>query len=150
MWTQSILVASILLASACSDGAMNGDTRELNAALAEGRAENARHEQACNVADAMPAVLDELGRHEQAMNGMMGRMAQGMGEMSSCSNSETNRVSTAMSSMRSEVDGHRVRLEAASDLQAAHHECSLHASTMDATLRGVVADLDQMSCMVGH
>lgn len=147
----SALAASIFLAFGCAGHGVSDETSQLDAALADQRAENARHERACELAVSMPDVLSDLSQHVQTMYSHMERMNHSMGEMSSCVSGESSRFAGELSNLRIELDDHVSRLSAAPDLAAAHHECIRHAPMMSEALNAMRTELRRTSCwMMDH
>jgi hypothetical protein len=146
LWT-IVIAAGSLLGSACASGHMSDGSSEMHAAIGDVRAENARHLQACGAADSIAGLMDELGRHERGMGMMMGRMESVLDGMCHCSTGGMDRMSQGMSNMDAIVSDHRLRLEAAVDVGAAHAECDEHAAAIDLELRGMDDELGRMSCM---
>ncbi|HWA70729.1 MAG TPA: hypothetical protein VG937_00270 [Polyangiaceae bacterium] len=148
MWIQSMAAVLLLASSACSSSSMESAAHEMNGALSDARAENARHQGTCAAAESLPDVMTELTMHESAMNGTMTDMDHAMGKMMGCSSSEMDRVAAGISGVRSDMAGHRARLETASDIQAAHDECAAHHSALETKLSTMGADTGHMSCMM--
>lgn len=141
-----LLSASILLAFGCSSEAAHDETDSLSAAFADGRAEIARHGQACVSAVAMPMVLEDLDRHVVAMDGVMERIDGGMHQMSACSADELGRIAGSMTDVRQQLGAHRERILAISDLGEAQRDCSRYTSMVSGAFGSIRYGMDGMSC----
>ena len=140
------LAAVMLLTNACGNS-MNHGAGDMQAAIGAAQAETVRHAEACLSADTIAGVIDELGRHEQAMDSMMRQMDGAMGRISHCSADPKGHMLETLFDVRMTMPDHRVRLENASNLDAAHSECSTHAATMASMLEEMDTELHRMSCV---
>jgi hypothetical protein len=148
----------VLLAGAgagCSPDDELTDSREtMFAALSEAESETQRHDEACTGATSMPQMMNELTYHDGRMADVMRRMDQAhrhmanepMHGMGRCRGSSLDGMAAAMNGMHAEMSGHSERMHAAESLSTARTECSDHTHIIGEMTRGMMDELDSMSC----
>ena len=140
--------AIAMLSGACMSDTMDHGNRQMGLAISDARTETSRHTDLCNGALTMHEVTAELDRHEQAMNGIMGRMDRAMGTMHgmNCGSGMDGMMQT-VSQMKTAMQAHRDRIDAAVDVPAAHDECTNHRDQMMGLCASAEERNDGMSCM---
>lgn len=127
------VVALCLSLPACAnhdDMMDSADTSpRMTTAMAATRDESATHHAAVARAASLDEVRAESGRHANAMGTRMAEMRAGMGAMSACRMMDSGmmgRMSDTLGQMSSEVGHHDELLRVADDLVAARAACDAH------------------------
>ncbi len=136
-----------LILGACSSGMMDDGSASMRSALIEAQAENSRHSRACDQADTMPRMLDELERHQATMAPLMQRMSDARNQMGDCSGGSPTILSQSLSTIRSSMSEDDQRMRSAASVDAARTECHAHANSMATTMQGMMGSVSGMSCM---
>lgn len=150
---RSVLLLLSALGAACGDPGSTGAFDGASSALDEATSENQRHAEVCRHAGSLPTMLEDVSRHELAMNGLMARMQTasdqmrtGMMEENACSEPGLAQMSQEVTDANAEVAEHSTRMRAAATLGAGHFECSVHAHELRNMLANLRDELGTMSC----
>ena len=151
---RSLLFLLSALGAACGgDPGMMSAPDGASSVLDEATRENGRHAEACRDAGSMSAMLNDVSRHEVAMNGLMARMAEAsdqmrteMMETHACSEQDPAHMSQDLSETNAELATHFKQMRAADTLGAGHFECSVHARELRNRLESMRNDWGSMSC----
>lgn len=128
----------------------------MHEALEDAEAENQRHAGVCDSTPSMPDMMNELDRHENSMIGLMVRMDEARRRMGSgsmgmggghCSGPSFEHMSLTLDSMHPAMSDHIVRMREAQELATARAECAGHTDAMAEMMRGMMNDVESMSCM---
>jgi hypothetical protein len=92
----------------------------------------------------MSVMLDDVARHELAMNGLVTRMGDMM--VHPCSDEGTHHMSQELTDTNAEVAQHSKQMRAAGTLGAGHFECTVHAHELGERLESMRNALGSMSC----
>ena len=104
----------------------------------------------------MSDMMSELDRHDNSMAGLMERMDEERGRMGSgsmgmgmgrCSGPSFEHMSLTLDSMYPTMSDHIARMREAGELDAARSECAGHTDAMGEMMRGMMNDVESMSCM---
>lgn len=150
---RSALLLLSALGVGCGDPGTTGAFDGASTALDEATSENQRHAEVCRHAGSLSAMLDDVGRHEVAMNDLMVRMQTagdqmrtGMMEEHACDEPGLAHMSHELTDAKTEVAEHSKQMRAATTLGAGHFECSVHAHELRNLLASMRDDLGSMTC----
>jgi hypothetical protein len=130
-----------------------GASDGVSTVLDEANSENGRHAEACRHAESISDMLNDVTRHEFAMNGLMARMAADSDQMRAdteahaCSEQDMDHMSQDVADTSAEVALHSRQMRAAETVGAGHYECGVHARELRERLESMRTDLGSMSCM---
>ena len=144
MW---IAVAAALGAAGCNESMTSSDPDEMRTALDGARDEVDEHVAAVTEADSLVAVRDEAGRHQRAMDDVMGMMGSAIDDMPHCMGRGTGALRDLHESMGGEMVHHGAALERAESLDAAATEVTRHAGALDGVLGDMEEASGEMRCM---
>jgi hypothetical protein len=152
-WTSPTLLCLAL--AACSADSMKDGTALMYDALADARVENERHADACEAVPSMDEMMDELERHDLAMEEVMARMGDARAQMGRsgsmmgmghCGGAAFGHMSETLDGVPAAMSEHEVRMKAAESLDEARSECSTHVDGMAEMMQSMTTDLDGMPC----
>jgi hypothetical protein len=144
-----VLLLAPVLTTACMSAPMDHGDAQMRSAVTEAKQETSQHVDRCRGAGTMDNVVAERERHEQAMNGIFGRMDGAMGEMHgmNCSGPDMDGMMQTLSGMRAEMKAHHGGIDAAQDVGAAHDECSRYGEEMTGLCTTASRQNSDMGCM---
>lgn len=150
---RSLLFLLSALGAACGGDPGPMGASDAYALLDEATSENGRHAEVCRHAGSMSAMLNDVARHELAMNGLMGRIGSASDQMRTdmmathtCSEQGMDHMSLEMIDTNAEVAEHSKQMRAAQTLGAGHFECAVHAHELGEMLDSMRNDLGSMFC----
>ena len=125
----------------------------MSAMLDQAISENVRHADVCRHATSLPDMLNDVTRHELAMNGITTRMTEAndgmrtdMMESHACSEQAFDNMSQDLTGTNAEVALHTTRMQAMDNLGAGHYECAVHLGELRKNLDHMRGDLAAMPC----
>lgn len=156
IFRRSLLVLLSALGAGCGqDPGMSGSTNGVSSALDEAASENERHAAVCRHAGSLSDMLDDVTRHETAMNDLTARMVTArdqmrsdMGEGMACAEQGLDHMSLDLSDTNAEVAEHSKQMRGAATLGAGHFECAVHEHELRQMLESMRNDWGSMSCML--
>ena len=140
-----IAAALAILAGGC--GAHENPTYRLTNDLAGARSESTLHRDRSLSATTVDDAMIELGRHEQVMDGLVGKMHGAVDDMSLCSSGNVGAMHAKTDEIDDMVSDHRTRMESSAFIAEVQDEARGHHASMLEMLDSMRRMAGNMSCM---